>query len=187
MGKQRIHARKLNMKQLQFIVIILAGMFSLKAMAAVQIVQCEDAQGHKTFQMTCPPGTKQVKEMQLATGAPADKGKSGAANITATLYYIPDCDACDGVREYLRDRHIPITEKNVMGNIDLQKEMKKVSGKQSVPVVVIGKKVLIGYNRTDLKQALAAAGYVEKPGAAGAPPASAGGQTPSANANEATD
>ena len=172
------------MKQLQFIAIILAGIFSLQAMAAVKIVQCEDAQGNRTFQLACPPGTTQVNSMSVAsgTGTPADQDKQ-AANITATLYYIPDCDACDGVREYLRDRNIPITEKNVMGNVDLQKEMKEVSGKQSVPVVVIGKKVLIGYNRTDLKNALAAAGYVEKsePGAA---PANTAGQTPANGAAE---
>lgn len=178
------------MKQLQYIAIILAGIFSLKAMAAVKIVQCEDAQGNKTFQMNCPPGTKQVNAMSVATGTgtPADKGNQNA-NITATLYYIPDCDACDAVREYLRDRHIQINEKNVLNNVDLQKEMKKVSGKQNVPVVVIGKKVLIGYDRTDLKQALAAAGYVAKPknGSTGEAPASTEGQAPAATANEATE
>ena len=175
------------MKQLQFIAIILAGIFSLQAMAAVKIVQCEDTQGNKSFRTACPPGTTQVNTMNVATGTgtPADQGKQGAANITATLYYIPDCDACDGVREYLHDRNIPITEKNVMDNVDLQKEMKEVSGKQSVPVVVIGKKVLIGYNRTDLKNALAAAGYVEKDTAAtGAPPANTSGQAPANGATQ---
>ena len=154
------------MKQLQLLgLLLLAGSFSLNVMAAVKIVQCEDEQGNKTFQKVCPPGTKQVNEMRVLTGgsSSADTGNQGAANnISATLYYVPDCDSCDGVREYLRDRNIPITEKNVFDDVDLQKEMKEVSGKQSVPVVVIGDKVLIGYNRTELKQALAAAGYKEK-------------------------
>lgn len=163
------------MKQLRLLaLILLAGLFSLNAMAAVKIVQCEDEQGNKSFQKVCPPGTTQVNEMRVSTGAPssAETGDQGSANdINATLYYIPDCDACDGVREYLRDRNIPITEKNVFDNVDLQKEMKEVSGKQSVPVTVIGDKVLIGYNRTELKQALAAAGYQE-------PETPAEGETP---------
>ena len=153
------------MKQLQILaLLLLAGSFSLNVMAAVKIVQCEDEQGNKTFQKVCPPGTKQVDEMRVSTGGAgsADTGNQGGGNITATLYYVPDCDSCDGVREYLHDRNIPITEKNVFDDVDLQKEMKDVSGKQSVPVVVIGDKVLIGYNRTELKQALAAAGYEEK-------------------------
>jgi len=153
------------MKQLQVFALLLAGLFSLEVMAAVKVVQCEDEQGNRTFERVCPPGTKQVNEMRVPTGSAAttDSGDQGqAGNISATLYSVPECDSCDGVREYLRDRNSSITEKNVFDNIDLQEEMKEVSGKQSVPVVVIGDKVLIGYNRTELKAALAAAGYQEK-------------------------
>lgn len=154
------------MKQLRLSALLMAGLFSLNVMAAVNIVQCEDEQGNKTFEKVCPPGTKQVNQMRVATGGAAGSAETGnqgaAGDISATLYSVPECDSCDGVREYLRDRNIPITEKNVFDSIDLQNEMKEVSGKQSVPVVVIGDKVLIGYNRTELKAALAAAGYEEK-------------------------
>lgn len=154
------------MKSLRLVIMILLGIIAQNAMAATKIVECEDAQGHKAFYRTCPPGTTQVGQKRIATGTP-DTGEAGdgSPSISATLYSVPECESCDGVREYLQDRNISITEKNVFDNIELQTEMKDLTGKESVPVTVIGETVLIGYNRTELKQALAAAGYEEKPAA----------------------
>jgi len=132
-------------------------------MAAVTVVQCEDEKGNKSFQMACPPGSKQVNTRRVATGA-ADATASagqGTGSLSATLYYAPNCESCEVVKEYLRNRNIQITEKNVYENTDLQKELTDLTGKQSVPVTVIGQKVLTGYDRTELNAALAAVGYKE--------------------------
>lgn len=151
------------MKQLPFYTSIIAGIFYLNAMAAVTVVECEDEQGNKSFQSACPPGSKQVDKRRVATGAgaPDASGQTGGTNLSATLYTSQNCESCEVVKEYLRNRNIQINEKNVYDNVDSQKELTDLTGKQSVPVVVIGEKVLTGYNRADLSAALAAIGYTE--------------------------
>ncbi|MBF8270533.1 MAG: glutaredoxin [Gammaproteobacteria bacterium] len=151
------------MKRLRIYAFLLAWIYSLNVMAAVNIVECEDEQGNKTFQSACPPGTKQVNEKRVATGTatPTTAGQGSGTNLSATLYYSPNCESCEVVKEYLRNRNIQINEKNVYDNLDLQKELTDLTGKQTVPVTVIGDKVLIGYSRADLSAALATIGYTE--------------------------
>jgi glutaredoxin len=149
------------MKTLRWYALVIAWLFSLDLMAAVTVVQCEDEQGNKSFQSACSPGSKQVDAKRLATGAASPSGDPGAAAISATLYYSPNCESCEVVREYLRNRNIQITEKNVYDNLELQKELTDLTGKQTVPVTVIGDKVMTGYSRAELSAALAAAGYQE--------------------------
>ena len=133
---------------------------------SVEILQCEDSQGNKSFATICPPGTKQINKKNYSTGTP-DSGNS-SPSLSATLYVVPNCDSCDQVKEFLEVRNIPVTEKNVSGNADLQKELKdKTGGTLRVPVLVIGDKVVKGYNRTTLLATLAAAGYKETPATTG--------------------
>ena len=155
------HARNCVMKQLRIYAFLLAGICSLNAMAAVKIVECEDEQGNRTFQSVCPPDTKQVDERRVATGTATAEGQTSSTNLSATLYYSPNCESCEVVKEYLRNRNIQINEKNVYDNLDLQKELTDLTGKQAVPVTVIGDKVLTGYNRAELSAALTAIGYTE--------------------------
>lgn len=155
------------MKQLHLVILILLGISCQNVMAAVKIVECEDEEGNKTFQSICPPGSKMVNERRVATGVSSQDtsgsgSQSGGTNISAILYSIPDCESCDIVRDYLQNRNVSVTEKSIIDNIELQEEMKEITGKQSVPVVIIGEKVLTGYNATQLKAALVAAGYTEE-------------------------
>ena len=150
------------MKNSRILCLLLACLYAQTGYSAVTIVQCEDEQGNRSFHKACPPGTTEVGKRRVATGA-GDGNATGTAvpGITATLYSVPECESCDGVREYLQNRNIAITEKNVFDNVDLQTEMKDLTGKESVPVVVIGEAVIIGFNRTEMKAALAALGFKE--------------------------
>ena len=152
------------MKLLRLSALMLAGIISQNVISAVKIVECEDEQGNKVFRATCLPGEKMVDQRRVLTGTKsADETpvEEGEVSISATLYFIPECESCDIVRDYLMNRNVNLTQKNVMTDVDLQTEMKDVSGQQSVPVTVIGEKVLIGYNATQLKAALVEAGYTE--------------------------
>ena len=128
------------------------------------VFECEDEQGNRSFQKVCPPGSVQVGEKKLTTGSNAESGKSNNADIQATLYLIPDCVACDEVKEFLGARDIPITEKNVNEDIALQNELTDLAGSLKVPTTVIGDEVLIGYSRTKFLKALEAAGYTTNEG-----------------------
>jgi len=131
---------------------------SSQGFAAVNVVECEDELGNRSFQKACPPGHTQIGEKKLSTGATQDSNNSNA-NIQATLYMIPDCEACDEIREFLGTRNIPITEKNVNDSIELQTELTDLTGALKVPTTVIGEEVITGYSRSKFLSTLEAAGF----------------------------
>lgn len=140
---------------------------------AVAVYECEDANGNRTFQDRCPPGTKQVEKKDIHVGT-GSTGKSAASSIgPLTLYVVPDCDSCEQVKEFLAVRHLSVVEKNVNDNVDLQNELKEKAGDLRVPTLLVGDQVITGYNRTSLLAALKQAGYKEpeedKPAAASKP------------------
>jgi len=137
-------------------VILLLAAYCCTA-AAVEIYRCKDNQGNITFQDRCPPGTTSVGEKNYSTA----KGTAAPAQPSGplTLYVVPDCDSCKQVEEFLKIRGIPVTEKNVDKNIDLQNELKKVAGELRVPALVVKDKAIVGYDRQALLKALADAGY----------------------------
>jgi glutaredoxin len=130
--------------------------------AAVDVFLCEDAQGSKSFHDRCPPGTKPVDHRSYRAAGGSDPGTT---RQPVTLYMVPNCDSCDQVREFLAVRNIRPVEKNVATNAALQEELKQRAGDLRVPVTVIGDRVVGGYNRGELLDALAAGGYEQGPGA----------------------
>jgi glutaredoxin len=142
--------------------ILSLTLFSLvNVQAAVNIVECEDEQGNRSFQKVCPPDSTMIGEKKIATGASSDKNNSNI-NIEVTLYMIPDCEACDEIREFLGTRKISITEKNVNDNIELQNELTELTGALKVPTTVIGDELITGYSRSKFLSVLEAAGYTDK-------------------------
>jgi len=133
--------------------------FSLQGFAAVNIVECEDKEGNRSFQKTCPPGSTMVGKKKISTGGGLDSS-SKSGNIQVILYLVPDCDVCDEVKEFLNVRNISITEKNVKDDIELQNELNELVGALKVPTTVIGDEIVSGYNRNSFKSALEAAGYI---------------------------
>ncbi len=126
--------------------------------AAVKIVECEDEQGNRSFQKTCPPGSTQLSEKKFKTSSSTTSNKT---DIQATLYLIPDCESCEEVIEFLNARNIAVTEKDVSEDIELQNELTEISGSLKVPTTLIGDEILTGYSRSSFLEALAAAGFKE--------------------------
>lgn len=128
--------------------------------AAVSIVECEDADGERTFQATCSPGTTQVNKREILTG-PSTGGavNSGDTVVKATLYSVPECVVCGDVREFLESRKVVVNEKDASNEQLIQEELKALTGVLRVPVIVIGDTVISGYQRDQLTAALMAAGY----------------------------
>jgi glutaredoxin len=139
------------------LLLLFALCVSVHAANAVSILQCEDERGNKTFQDRCPPGTKQVNQKEYSTTAPTVTSTSKGP---LTLYMIPGCDTCDQLKEFLSIRELSYTEKNVADDVALQNELKDKAGELQVPVLVVGDKVLSGYNRTALLQALTDSGHI---------------------------
>ena len=138
---------------------------SFNSTAAVKIVECEDIEGNTSFHSTCPSGTNMVNEKNISTGSKSAANnkpvtyETNSSSISAIMYTITDCSPCDAVRELLQIKNIPLTEKNVDGNIELQAELNKLNGSLNVPITLIGDKKLSGYNRTEILAALKATGW----------------------------
>lgn len=127
--------------------------------AAITIVICEDSRGVRTFQTTCPPGTTELKkkEYRTATTSPA---VTGTAKPALVLYRVPACDTCDQVEEFLTIRNLQFTETDVSMDIGLQEKVKQMAGELQVPVLTVGDKVIKGYSRTTMAQALTESGHI---------------------------
>ncbi|MEJ2760758.1 MAG: glutaredoxin family protein [Gammaproteobacteria bacterium] len=126
---------------------------------AVNIYRCQDSQGNISYQDHCPPGSTVTEEKQYSTATSGSGSAQPTATGPLTLYVVPDCDSCKQVEDFLAARGIPVTEKNVNKNIDLQKELKKAAGDLRVPALMVGDQAIIGYNRSQLLDALSKAGY----------------------------
>jgi glutaredoxin len=131
---------------------------------AVSVFECEDENGNRSFHDGCPPGSKKVGTKEYTGTAPA--GAAQAAPASLTLYMVPNCDSCDQVKEFLSVRNLSVEEKNVNDNPALQEELKAAAGDLRVPVLLVGDKVLTGYNRAELLAALQAAGLEPEKAAA---------------------
>ncbi|MCZ6718945.1 MAG: glutaredoxin family protein [Gammaproteobacteria bacterium] len=143
-------------------------LFAASKLSAVKVYECVDEEGTHSFRDYCPPGSTPVGEKKLSTGqhpAGQDGGTRSSVDELAekypiTLYGIPECDACDLVRNFLNQREIPFTEKNVADDVDVQLELEEKIGSLSVPAITIGEdKVLMGYHPTRLKEEFDAIGY----------------------------
>ena len=149
--------------------VALFAVFASPVMAAVSIVECQDGQGERSFHSkNCPPGTTKIGSKKIRTGR--NGGGADNSNISATIYLSPVCEPCEEVREFLNNRNISFSEKNVEGDLEMQQELKGVSGGAlNVPVTVIGDTAVTGYNRGKLNEALSAAGYVSPDSAESVP------------------
>jgi len=122
-------------------------------------MECEDNQGNRSFQTSCPPDSKIVNQKKINTGNTSAKS-TAKSDIEILLYAIPECAGCDEIRELLSSRNISYTEKNVDNNIELQKELTELTGELRVPTTVIGDKVLTGYGRSELLNTLKDTGLI---------------------------
>jgi len=68
------------------------------------------------------------------------------------IYTTPTCSYCVQAKQFLAQRKAPYKELNVMEDKDALDEMVQLTGARSVPVIVCGKEVLVGFSRSRLEQ-----------------------------------
>jgi len=145
----------------------------------VDIVQCQGADGTAEFRDRCPAGMQRLGERRIRTTNPVVATVEAAAKSNpVTLYVVPECDACDLVRNRLKARELPYTEKDVQDDPVSQEELKAASGGLTVPALVVGGEVVRGYSSDAVDSALDAAGYPPATPAPVAEPAATTAATP---------
>lgn len=147
------------MKHLRLILVVFGLALSTPPVFATKIHECEDEQGNRTFQKTCPPGSTSLSSKEYSSGKSRDQDEAeGLPSLV--LYAVPDCEVCDLLRNDLSSKKLSVTEKNIKDNGLLQQELKsKTGGDLRVPVLLIGDKVVAGYNQGNLVTALKEAGF----------------------------
>jgi glutaredoxin len=103
------------------------------------------------------------------------------------LYTTARCDACDQGRALLRERGIPFTEYTVNTAED-EKQLHQVSGgKGELPLLLVGKRKITGFQAAAWQEALSAADYPRQkllpPGYQYAAPQPAGPSSPASAAD----
>ncbi|MBU2700073.1 glutaredoxin-like YruB-family protein [Sporomusaceae bacterium BoRhaA] len=69
------------------------------------------------------------------------------------VYTINGCSWCEKTKSYLAQKGVNYIEVNVE-DVDGLKELMTISGQQSVPVLDIGGKVVIGFDRSKIDEYL---------------------------------
>lgn len=71
-----------------------------------------------------------------------------------TVYSTPTCHFCHMAKDFFKANNVLFTDYDVMSNIEKRMEMVQKSGQMGVPVIVIEDKVIVGFDKPEIVQAL---------------------------------
>lgn len=74
--------------------------------------------------------------------------------MSVKIYTTPTCGYCRMAKDYFKKNNIQFTEYNVAQDMAKAQEMVKKSGQMGVPVLDVNGKVIIGFNKPAIEQAL---------------------------------
>lgn len=142
---------------LPFLAAPLAGPAS-----AQQVYKWKDGQG-VTHYGDMPPSNRPAQLLRTA-GQPAPTAvlpyelARTAQAAPVVLYTTSPCDACDQGRALLHARGIPFAERTVSTREDEQR-LRELSGRNELPLLLIGKRQIAGFQAAAWQEALSAAAY----------------------------
>ena len=84
--------------------------------------------------------------------------RQAVMRFPVSLHTSADCDLCNRARQFLRQRGVPLTERLIESNSDIEM-LEQLSGGRELPVLTIGGQVLRGFSTTQWASYLDAAGY----------------------------
>jgi glutaredoxin-like YruB-family protein len=74
--------------------------------------------------------------------------------MKVVIYSTPTCHFCDKAKEFFKANDVKYTEYNVANDMPKRDEMKELSGGLTVPVITVGKEVIVGFEETKLRELL---------------------------------
>ncbi len=161
---QTLAAPRCKTPRAQSLMALIALLFSA-GVHAQQVYRIVGPDGKVTFSDR-PPITESDKTLPVRAGSgtardaaelPAELKRS-VANYPVTLYTTTDCAACQTGRDWLRQRGIPYRERTVTTSADAA-AFQAINPDNSLPVLMIGTRVLKGFLDVEWQQYLDAAGY----------------------------
>ena len=70
------------------------------------------------------------------------------------IYTTPKCGYCNIAKSYFKEHNISYTEYDVSRDINKAREMITKSGQMGVPVIDINGKIIVGFDKNQIKKAL---------------------------------
>ena len=147
----------MNLKPKRLLITLLLAFIAQTSIAAEEaffdtIFECLDKGGRITYADRCPPGTIKAIARHRRTGQKKD-GEFGNKNVVVvTMYSAMDCDACDLMRNFLENNGVNYNEKSVTNNHAVTEELIRRSDSNSVPLLMVGEKIIRGYDSLTLKR-----------------------------------
>lgn len=70
------------------------------------------------------------------------------------IFSTPTCTYCNMAKQYFRQKHVRFTDVDVSRDMAAARDMVRRSGQTGVPVMDIGGKIVVGFNRPKIDQLL---------------------------------
>jgi glutaredoxin 3 len=70
------------------------------------------------------------------------------------VYTTPSCTYCRQAKDFFQQHHVAFEEYDIAADSNKRQEMLDRSGQMTVPVITIGRAVVIGFNRGKIKELL---------------------------------
>ena len=71
-----------------------------------------------------------------------------------TIYSTPTCHFCHAAKDFFTEHNVKFTDYNVASDLEKRKEMIDLSGQMGVPVIVIGDRMIIGFDQPRVSELL---------------------------------
>ncbi|WP_338844689.1 glutaredoxin family protein [Massilia sp. W12] len=135
--------------------------------AAAQMYKWVGPDGKVHYSDTPPPkdAAKSVERKTVSGGNPEANLPYELAQVVrnqpVTLYSASDCAPCEAARSQLKQRGVPFVEKTINTAEDQQK-FRSIAPTLELPLIMVGRTRLKGFESGQLNESLSAAGYPEK-------------------------
>jgi len=78
-----------------------------------------------------------------------------ATKSPVVIYSTPTCHFCHAAKEFFTANGVAFTDHNVGTDLAKRKEMIEKSGQMGVPVITVGKDIIVGFDEAKLRELLA--------------------------------
>jgi len=78
-----------------------------------------------------------------------------ATKSQVTIYSTPTCHFCHAAKDFFTANNVAFTDYNVGTDLEKRKEMIEKSGQMGVPVITVGKDLIVGFDEPKLRELLA--------------------------------
>jgi glutaredoxin len=137
------------------------------ASASAQVYKWKDEKGVVHFSDTPPANARDKARLRNAGGGdsgpalPYELAQAARAH-PVTLYTASSCGPCDQARTFLQQRGIPYSEKSV-STVEDSRKLKEAGSDGSLPLLLVGRDKLVGFQASAWNAALDAAAYPAQP------------------------